>query len=453
VAERTLALIRRGSAMRQRRLRLSVALALAGLLIGCAPETTGAAPSSPAAPVSPVSPAPAIIDAASTATVAAPALGNFFHDLQRLEAGQIEHVRILQLGDSHTAGDVLTGKLRALLQERFGNAGRGMMPPGLAFDGLRQVEVSVTQTGRWSIANSLRDPEDGPYGITGFIARSRSRGAGMSVAPAGGGSFDRAGIGFLKRPGGGSFAVLIDDKIVRTISTDGRSGRATSPDTVFIDAPNAHKLTIRVETPGVAFTSWTLLRRGRGVTLDSQGVSSATVALVNRWSPAAVADDLAHLQPSLVILAYGTNEGFQTDLDATGYRQIYASVLAMVRHFAPKASVLIIGPPDGQRADPTCRHSSDETRCVWRTPPTLAIVRHIEQELAAQTGAAFWDWSRLMTMPGGIDAWVRAAPPLARGDHVHFTAAGYERAAGALFDELMADYKAARSPTSRQGRP
>jgi hypothetical protein len=42
-----------------------------------------------------------------------------------------------------------------------------------------------------------------------------------------------------------------------------------------------------------------------------------------------------------------------------------------------------------------------------------------------------------MAPDGGIDAWVHADPPLARGDHVHFTAAGYERAATLLYDQLI----------------
>ena len=39
-------------------------------------------------------------------------------------------VHIVQIGDSHTAGDVLTGAWRDLLQTRYGNGGRGVLAAG-----------------------------------------------------------------------------------------------------------------------------------------------------------------------------------------------------------------------------------------------------------------------------------------------------------------------------------
>src|SRR5690242_13665545 len=38
-------------------------------------------------------------------------------------------VHILQIGDSHTAGDVTTAAWRDLLQSRVGDGGRGVLPP------------------------------------------------------------------------------------------------------------------------------------------------------------------------------------------------------------------------------------------------------------------------------------------------------------------------------------
>jgi len=46
--------------------------------------------------------------------------------LYELKAGRIDRLTILQIGDSHTEADLFSGRLRALFQARFGNAGRGM---------------------------------------------------------------------------------------------------------------------------------------------------------------------------------------------------------------------------------------------------------------------------------------------------------------------------------------
>ena len=60
----------------------------------------------------------------------AQSLASFQRSLEQLRAGKLERVNILQIGDSHTAADHFSGRLRELFQASFGNAGRGMLPPG-----------------------------------------------------------------------------------------------------------------------------------------------------------------------------------------------------------------------------------------------------------------------------------------------------------------------------------
>src|SRR5205809_1055182 len=56
-------------------------------------------------------------------------------------------VRIMQIGDSHTANDSFSGRLRERLQERFGKAGRGWLPAGVPFAYYRPALVTVTEAG------------------------------------------------------------------------------------------------------------------------------------------------------------------------------------------------------------------------------------------------------------------------------------------------------------------
>ncbi|HLY57628.1 MAG TPA: GDSL-type esterase/lipase family protein, partial [Stellaceae bacterium] len=350
-------------------------------------------------------------------------LKNFYRDLQKLEARQLDHVHILQLGDSHTAGDVLTGHLRELFQQRFGDAGRGLMPPGLAFEGLRQVEVKVSQTGRWQIDNSLTKPEGGPYGLTGFTARNLAAGATMAVQSTDPNGFDIAVVDYLQRPGGGTFDVLLDGKPTGRAATAAASIR---PQHLIMAAPTGTtELTVVAKTPGVAITGWAIERRSRGVLYESQGVVSSTAGLFRHWSPDIVRRDIQGIQPALIVLAYGTNEGFAPEFDAQAYAATFAELLSELRRAAPQASILIIAPPDGQRVDPGCpNRRTDAMECQWSTPSALATVRMIQRNAAIANGCAYWDWSTLMAGPGGIDRWARLDPPLARQDHVHFTLDG-----------------------------
>lgn len=162
-------------------------------------------------------------------------MARFFYDLQRLQAGQLDHVRILQLGDSHTAGDVFSGYLRSRFHERFGDAGRGMMPPGYTYRGLRQTEVKVPQSRGWMIHNSLKTSDPGPFGISGFVATSIYAGARMAVSPiAPGGRIRYCRVNYLHSTSGRPLEVLLDGRIAKVVPTQ---GPADTPGSLHLSAP------------------------------------------------------------------------------------------------------------------------------------------------------------------------------------------------------------------------
>ncbi len=93
-------------------------------------------------------------------------------------------VHILAVGDSHTAGDAITGALREALQARLGNGGRGLMPAGRPHAGVRLRGVSVTMSGAWStrgLFGSSAAEAWPPRGITGYTVEQphARRGAGV----------------------------------------------------------------------------------------------------------------------------------------------------------------------------------------------------------------------------------------------------------------------------------
>ena len=87
---------------------------------------------------------------------------------------------IVQIGDSHTQGEHFSGRLRALFQARFGNGGRGMLPPGSPYDFWRPYQVQARQTGAWEVFTSNKtDYAPLPYGLSGFVIRSGDPGAAI----------------------------------------------------------------------------------------------------------------------------------------------------------------------------------------------------------------------------------------------------------------------------------
>src|SRR5262245_39551184 len=85
-------------------------------------------------------------------------------------------------GDSHTAGDSLTSRLRITLQSRFGDAGRGLVaagkPPTRYY---YQRDVRYGASGRWkcAVGGHKSDPE--PYGVAGLRVYGQNKGAQLWV--------------------------------------------------------------------------------------------------------------------------------------------------------------------------------------------------------------------------------------------------------------------------------
>lgn len=392
----------------------------------------------------------------------------FFSALDDLRLSKISTVNILQLGDSHTAGDRFSGHLRDLFQQKFGNAGRGMLPPGVPFDHYRPTNVTVTSAGWQSITSFTAHPV-GPFGLAGFRAHATQAGALMTLEPKDGVAFDHVEIGVVLQPGGGTLIARADGLEVARASTRD-ANVSTGLLTLPIKSPAHHiELTVAGDGP-VDLTSWTVGRNAPGITYDSQGIIGTTVTIMDHWDRPTLAWELANRHPSLIVLVYGTNEGFGDGLIAANYAADFTRELTMLHELAPTAALLVVGPPDGERLPAGCagansprvrygcaplstadlqnydalfkvRHPRGKA-CRWYEPPNLAVVRSIQRQAAGSHRAGFWDWSQVMGTDCGLHNWTRLSPPLAALDHVHMTPDGYARGADALFDHLMQSYQA-----------
>ena len=417
---------------------------------------------------------------ASQPVAFAPSLGPLFDQLAQLESGQRDRpVVIVQIGDSHTAGDRFSGRLRQRFQDRFGAAGRGVLPPGVPFDYYEPTLVTMEQTVDWDLANSFSSSATGLFAVTGLRNSTDEPDQVVAVESVEPDGFDQVAIGMVLQPGGGSFAVTVDGRTLRTVSTDSPELRAARQD---VSVPEGgRRLELRTVGDGPVSLLSLAIQRGRpGVVYDSHGIVGASVGILGAWEPATVAWELADREPALVVLAFGTNEGFHDDLEPAEYRADFAAQLAFLERAAPDAAILVIGPPDADRLPPRCRDEQDEpdavacrplsaaeatvyealvvdrnddTLCRWHPPPNLSVVREIQRTITQQRGHYFWDWSDVMGGECGTHEWALREPPLAFHDRVHLRREGYRISADTLFDDLMAMYASYRSTAGLPSDP
>ncbi len=185
----------------------------------------------------------------------------------------------------------------------------------------------------------------------------------------------------------------------------------------------------------------------RAVRLEAIGVVGATLSdLADR--PMTFGSD----PPDLIILAYGSNEGFDDLLNLQAYETLLSVQIARIRRAAPEAALLILGAPEAMRGEGggAC---ADDLEGRWAPPVMLALVRDVQHRVAAEMGVAFWDWRGRMGGHCAAHRLTLGPDPLMRGDHVHFNDTGGDWIGALLFADLMTARDAVRPrPASGLGR-
>lgn len=346
------------------------------------------------------------------------------HEMRNGTPGRL--VRVAHFGDSHTAADALTGRLRDSLQADLGDGGHGFIVPAWA-DARLHRGVVLRDGGAWTV-DRVRyqhgtDAGDRLIGIGTVSVRAAIAGTWAQVTGRGS-SFD---IYYLEQPSGGSFDVRVDGAEPLRVPTAGDAVRAGFH---RVDVPNGrHVLELRVVGDGeVRLFGVQIERPGPGIVYSSLGVTGARASTPLEWNEALFTAQVRRMHPDLIVTMYGTNDLFADDYSLDRFGIVIGQLLSRARAAAPDASCLVLAPPDVAKRGP-----GGEVASVAELP---ALVARMKEE-AAREGCAFWDTLAAMGGPGSILTWRAARPPLAAHDNVHLTRGGYERIAEALAGEVF----------------
>lgn len=357
----------------------------------------------------------------------ADALWQAFHDLQ--SGTRKEPLRIIQLGDSHTAGDYLTGYLRRQLQAKYGNAGVGWVTPGFVLN-QRSELILFRGLGKWQMFDSKMPKMPGVYPLGGLI--NLSGGASiLDIKPKQelpGGSWQ---LSIWHRGSNTPWKIALPSgKLYKLAPQDHQPGEWNLSN-IAINTANAAN--IRLLAPSDAALGGVVLDRiAPGVTLDALGINGARLSLINKWDKKTLSKQLEWRNPELIILAYGTNEAFETVLG--NYAEDMRATVRFLKQAAPRAAILIMGAP----ASAKTRAPHARAGCSLPLPPNLIQVMNIQRRIAKQEKTLYWDWAEVMGGKCGAVKWSNTSPALMRKDLIHLSAEGYETTAKALFDAINA---------------
>jgi len=370
------------------------------------------------------------------------AMLGFYASLERAFQGEWV-TRIVHYGDSHVAADILTGALRRQLQLCFGEAGAGFVLPGRPWPGYLRAGVTSHASEGWQTDGLTQGSvvADGRLGLAGVSLSTKGACEWITVTAAGS-YFD---IYVLKQPGGGSISVSLDGvEHKRNFSLDSRTNESACIEVVAAFR-SVHTIEIRTTSAGRARIFGIAIEfHSAGVIYDALGINGARASRPLQWDWKVLAASLERRDPDLIVVAYGSNEVSDVDLDLEEYRASFTTLLNKFHEAAPRASILVIGPPDravrrGHR---------------WKTIGRMTALVEAQRQAAFEAGAAFYDLFNAMGGPGSIERWATQPERLAQPDRVHLTSTGYRLVADCLYSELMSRYlqtiSDARSPMSPQ---
>ena len=338
---------------------------------------------------------------------------------QLISAFKNKSVHIVQFGDSHTAADVMTGTLRSQLQNRLGNGGMGWGMP-MYFSGQRLVRYGYDNNG-WEPISS-RQQRDQNYTLGGLIATPKFNGATLTIK---------------------SKQSEISQKIkvnLRQAATDGKFlGRDAQGHQFEIEAPIKNNTWQTVEfVAQLPFTItasnaeqsaiggwWAKNQNGEGAVVSALGINGAELSYWNRWNEG-WQQNLKSISPELIIIAYGTNEAFNDNIDVDKYKNLLISKVDQIRVASPDTAIMIVSAPESLK--------NIAGQCGIR-PIKLTAIQNVQYQVAQQKHTLYWNWQQAMGGECSMKSWINQG--LGRKDGVHFSEAGYQKLGQALAEDLL----------------
>jgi lysophospholipase L1-like esterase len=350
------------------------------------------------------------------------ALDHFYESL--LKNGT---TRIVHYGDSPTTGDLITADARVMLQKQFGDGGTGfvLIARPWAWYNHRGVEMEASSHWKIEIAG-IAQIKDGMHGLGGVsflgapgaTAQWKIRGGANTVE-----------VAYLTQPDGGAFAVDGDDKELGEVET---AGETKGPGYASFNVPQGvSKFTVRVTRGNVRLYGAEFRKTSPGVMYSSLGINGANVTLLSKsFNGPHWAAELRHYQPALVIVNYGTNEsGYASFVDKTWAPEM-KEVVRRLRAAVPESSILLMSPMD----------RGEKTADGIETTPVLPRLVTIEQRVASETGAAFFNTFEAMGGAGTMARWYTSEPRLVSADFIHPMPAGAKIVGELLYNALRDGY-------------
>lgn len=359
------------------------------------------------------------IDSAQNKIINAQSLKGFFEELSDLSSAKDKKVvSIVHIGDSHIQANYLTGMVRNLFQDDFGNAGRGLVFPYRLANSYGPNDVKFNYVGKWDYCSIKKDFESNKIGMVGYSAIPQPN-AELSIKVSEKGSLTFNKVTILDEFG--TLLPISDSNVISWERINNQTFIASENLISEIRFKSTHSPKIKPNIQGVILTN-----DSSGILYHSMGVNGATVSQYLRSSN--FQNQMVDLDAKLTVISFGTNDcyTYSSKFCSSCVKEDYQKMIQRIRKQDPDMAILITTPSDHFFR----RRYSNKN---------LVKLRNILYEIVDEENVALWDLYQIMGGKNSILDWQKAS--LARRDLIHFTKEGYEKQGDLLYRALMYHYE------------
>lgn len=333
-------------------------------------------------------------------------------------------VSILHLGDSHAHNGFAGDATRRALQAARGDGGRGLVFPYALAKTYSQSDYRSTMEGSWQSGNSVRPLPGLALGVAGVAARTTRAPAAFTLTfpqplPPG----RKVVKVFLKGTMPGLRLVATAGRQRQVVEAGWGASRALPvAEFALYDLDRSLRLDIESTAPGgsVEVHGVSIESSRPGVVYHSLGVDGATLDSLN--AQPFLAEQLAVLEPDMIVLDFGTNELINNgNALPPGHEAMVVQVIRRLRAARPDAVIVLT--------------SVQDMNFQGRPITAARAYSELMRKVALEQGCLFWDWYRVAGGAGAMRSWV--ARGLANRDQIHLLAKGYQLKGDLLAKALL----------------
>jgi len=411
------------------------------------------------------------------------AISPFYTQLEILELGAVEKIRITHIGDSHIQADFFTGKLRENFQSMYGNAGLGFSFPYKLAKTNGNTSIQYTSNTKFNAIRNIFAATKMPVGLSGYAFSTKKINTALKMhmkKDSLGNTItvlcnNPASLSFAKYNSKKDFSKLIPKKstkihrvkkgeylgriskkykvsiksiqklnrlkgtniyenqrlkiptkeVVRVIvkPTDFTvlPSEYTNDYVKFTSTENIKEMYLfsKNETKNLALYGFILENKYHGVVYNSIGINGAKCADFTKFP--LFFKQLSYLKSDLIIISLGTNESFDK-LDEFKFIERFLNLITSIKKENSSVSILVTTPP------------ASLFNRKKKNPFIEKYIKQIKENMFVYNYAV-WD---LYAAFGGHERILQNYKnKLMAKDKIHYTKKGYEQQADLLFKNLV----------------